>query len=51
VDGGGLHSGGQGQRTAPAIGETEETEQRSRYSGRKKRGEGVRGLVCKIEEL
>jgi hypothetical protein len=30
---------------------TEETEQRGRCSGRKKRGEGVRGLVCKTEEL
>jgi hypothetical protein len=42
VDGGGLHSGGQGRRTAPATGEAEENpEQKSRCSGRKKRGEGV----------
>jgi hypothetical protein len=51
VDGGGLYSGGQGRRTAPAIGEIEETEQKSRCSGRKKEGEGVQGLVCKTEEI
>jgi hypothetical protein len=46
-----VDGGGQGRRTAPATGETEETEQKSRCSGRKKKGEGVQGLICKTKEV
>jgi hypothetical protein len=50
VDGSGLHSGGRGSGTGGGAEETGKTEQ-SMCSGKKMRGEGDRGPVCKTEEL